>query len=180
MKQTIFLLLIAMATVVFLVVISTNAKLRILSDQSVHTDLPHEVASLQNRSDAPTHMRAPVPPTVCGPGSPSAQPPSGGQTKPPHGSWEHAPHTKLATLGKRCTSTSPCFLVGCTAVWYEAPYLREWLAYHLMQGVDHFYLMNLWPRKSVFRDLQYRATAHAVQPFVDAGQVPPPPWPNYT
>lgn len=34
------------------------------------------------------------------------------------------------------------YLTACAVVKNEAPYLREWLEYHIIQGVEHFYIYN--------------------------------------
>ena len=43
-------------------------------------------------------------------------------------------------MGKRCTRDDPCLVAVCTAIWFEIPYLREWLVYHLLQVLSEPYL----------------------------------------
>lgn len=52
----------------------------------------------------------------------------------------------------------------------EARFLPEWIAYHQMQGVDHFYLLN-----NLSKD-DYKA---ALQPFIDKGVVELYEWPYH-
>ena len=51
----------------------------------------------------------------------------------------------------------------------EAPYLREWLDYHLLAGVDHFYLYN---------NESNDAYAEVLAPYVDASLVTLIDWPG--
>lgn len=39
-------------------------------------------------------------------------------------------------------TTAPYKLSVCTMIYNEARYIEEWLAYHLLLKVDHFYIYN--------------------------------------
>ena len=52
----------------------------------------------------------------------------------------------------------------------EAPYLREWLEYHLMLGVQHFYL---------YQNNSTDDYATVVQPYIDQGLVTLIEWPDH-
>ena len=51
----------------------------------------------------------------------------------------------------------------------EGPYLKEWLDYHLLAGVDHFYLYDHESTDNY---------AEIVKPYIDAGLVTSTPYPN--
>lgn len=56
----------------------------------------------------------------------------------------------------------------CTIFRDEAPYLREWIEFHKIVGVDHFYLYNNFSRDA------YR---EVLKPYVEAGLVTLVDWP---
>jgi len=63
----------------------------------------------------------------------------------------------------------PTSLAVCAIFRNEAPYLREWLEFHLLQGVEKFYLY------------QNRSTddwQSALKPYIERGQVDLREWPN--
>lgn len=46
------------------------------------------------------------------------------------------------TVWKRTPATCPRYLCVAACLKNEAPYLEEWLEYHLLMGVEHFYLYD--------------------------------------
>jgi hypothetical protein len=60
------------------------------------------------------------------------------------------------------------YLVACAIFRDEAPYLAEWIAFHLLVGVEHFYLYD--------NGSTDRPEA-ALAPFLDRGWVTLRPWP---
>ncbi len=62
------------------------------------------------------------------------------------------------------------FLAFVTRIKHEAPYIREWLEYHLLVGVEHFFLY----------DMDEGSTqAEALEPYVEAGAVTRIPWSHF-
>jgi hypothetical protein len=57
----------------------------------------------------------------------------------------------------------------CAIFKNEAPYFKEWIEYHKLVGVEHFYLYNNGSEDD------YLA---ALQPYIDAGEVTLVNWPN--
>ena len=41
---------------------------------------------------------------------------------------------------------APYTLAACAVFWNEKPYLFEWVVYHYLLGVQHFYLYGAWHR----------------------------------
>lgn len=65
---------------------------------------------------------------------------------------------------------SPPFrLVACTMLRNEAAYVREWIVYHLLVGVEHFYLYDNDSTDN---------TAEVLAPFVAKGVVTYRRWPG--
>lgn len=60
-------------------------------------------------------------------------------------------------------------LAACAIFQDEAPYLREWLEYHKLVGVEHFYLYNN-ESKDNFNDI--------LAPYIASGEVTLIDWPN--
>lgn len=60
------------------------------------------------------------------------------------------------------------FLTVCAIFRDDAPYLKEWIEFHLEQGVEHFYLYN-----NLSKD-DYQKT---LKPFIDNGVVSLKDWP---
>lgn len=75
------------------------------------------------------------------------------------------PHESGDTRGKGHQYT----LAIATIFKNEAPYLREWIEYHLMMGVDHFYLYN-----NMSED-DYLAV---LEPYIESDIVTLVDWPN--
>jgi len=68
----------------------------------------------------------------------------------------------------RGTETQNHYLAVCAMFRDEAPYLAEWIAFHQLVGVGHFFLYN---NKSSDHYLK------VLQPFIDAGAVTLHDWP---
>ena len=83
---------------------------------SIHANLP-----------AVEQVLVPPAPIHC----PDAPPPFKSVYKFKPGKPDHPPREIL-----------PYYLSIATIFRNEAPYLKEWIEYHLMMGVDHFYLYN--------------------------------------
>jgi hypothetical protein len=73
-------------------------------------------------------------------------------------------------LAPATTNHKPYYLSVCTIFKDEAPYLREWLTYHVLVGVQHFYLYN---------NNSTDDYAAALAPFINAGQVTLIDWPMH-
>lgn len=57
-----------------------------------------------------------------------------------------------------------------TLFQHEAPYLKEWIEYHMLQGVEHFYLYNNLSNDNYLKVLQ---------PYIKRGQVTLVQWPYF-
>jgi len=67
-------------------------------------------------------------------------------------------------------SQRDCFLAFVTRIKHEDLYIREWLEYHLLVGVEHFFLY----------DMDGGATlAGILEPYEDAGVVTRVPWSHF-
>ena len=66
-------------------------------------------------------------------------------------------------------AAEPYTLSVCAIFKNEAPYFKEWIEYHKLVGVDHFYLYN---NES---DDDYLAV---LKPYIDVGEVTLVDWPN--
>lgn len=69
----------------------------------------------------------------------------------------------IHALGRRCATHTTCHVAVFSAVYKEDVYLYEWIVWHLLHGVDHFFLCDMRPRT-------YR-TAALLSPFMRFGQV---------
>lgn len=59
------------------------------------------------------------------------------------------------------------FLSICAIVRHEAPYIAEWIEFHKLQGVEHFYIYhNAYANAEKVDDLE---TYHAIFPYENAG-----------
>ena len=74
----------------------------------------------------------------------------------------------LFLFGKK-QDTKKHFLSFCSIFKNEAPFLREWIEYHLLVGVDHFYLYN---NNSTDNYLE------VLQPYIERGVVTLTEWPE--
>lgn len=68
----------------------------------------------------------------------------------------------LSKLESKSDSASPYFLSVCTVFKNDAPYLKEWIEYHKMLGVQHFRLYN---------DGSTDNCQEVLQPYIDKGDV---------
>jgi Glycosyltransferase family 92 len=64
--------------------------------------------------------------------------------------------------GKDITSSNRYHLSVCALFKNEAKYLKEWIEYHLLAGVDHFYLYNLDSTDNYMK---------ALTPYIEKNQV---------
>jgi hypothetical protein len=85
---------------------------------------------------------------------------------PPLNGWLHA---WLRWHAPKHIPTKPHYLAIGTMFKNEAPYLIEWLEYHLMVGVTHFYLYN---------NNSTDDYATVLAPYIQAGQVTVVDWPH--
>eukprot|EP01006_Ploeotia_vitrea_P014422 TRINITY_DN3895_c0_g1_i1.p1 TRINITY_DN3895_c0_g1~~TRINITY_DN3895_c0_g1_i1.p1 ORF type:complete len:491 (-),score=8.86 TRINITY_DN3895_c0_g1_i1:18-1418(-) len=76
----------------------------------------------------------------------------------------------VANLGKNCSTENQCEIVVCTAIYLEEPYLEEWINYHLLLGVQHFYLIQM-STLHLHSRLSINATRDLLQPYINRGQV---------
>jgi len=63
-----------------------------------------------------------------------------------------------------------CFLAFVTRIKHEDLYIREWLEYHLLVGVEHFFLYDMDGGQGL---------AGILEPYEDAGVVTRIPWTHY-
>jgi hypothetical protein len=85
-------------------------------------------------------------------------------------------NTLLWLIGSLASSLSAYELAIATMFRNEAPYLKEWIEYHRMAGVEHFWLYN---------DKSTDNWQEVLQPYIEQGIVdvtywPSPPGPSYT
>ena len=85
---------------------------------------------------------------------------------PPAEDWKPRGNLTKATLGASADGTYAVQLAACTMLRHELGRNRdltlEWLAYHRLQGVEHFY---------IFSNGDTRALRRTLRPFVDEGVV---------
>lgn len=75
---------------------------------------------------------------------------------------------RLNTLAPRLSRDKKYYASICSIFKNEAPYLREWIEYHRIVGIEHFYLYNN------FSEDDYQSV---LQPYVDEGLVTLIEWP---
>lgn len=75
---------------------------------------------------------------------------------------------RLNTLAPRLSRDKKYYASICAIFKNEAPYLREWIEYHRIVGIEHFYLYNN------FSEDDYQSV---LQPYVDEGLVTLIEWP---
>ncbi|WP_281510165.1 glycosyltransferase family 92 protein [Muribaculum gordoncarteri] len=69
----------------------------------------------------------------------------------------------LFAMRRPCVNSDARYMFAICAIFRnEARYMREWIEYHLLIGVDHIFLYNNWKRRvrltpSGTRDLTPRA-----------------------
>ena len=80
------------------------------------------------------------------------------------------PELRNSTGRKEPTGGRDYFLAFVTRIKHENLYIREWLEYHLLVGVDHFFLYDM----DGGQDL-----AEILVPYQDAGVVTRVPWTHY-
>ena len=74
------------------------------------------------------------------------------------------------TCAKNCTvSEKPNYISLCTIFKNEAPFLKEWLEFHLLMGVNHFYMYN----NNSTDDFM-----SVLKPYIDKGIVTLTEWPE--
>jgi hypothetical protein len=59
-----------------------------------------------------------------------------------HMLWAHDPPADLAAEGSRAIAPGTAYLAACSVYLNEAPYLREWIEFHRLVGVEHFFLYD--------------------------------------
>eukprot|EP01004_Peranema_trichophorum_P005443 NODE_4303_length_1191_cov_35.690075_g3798_i0.p1 GENE.NODE_4303_length_1191_cov_35.690075_g3798_i0~~NODE_4303_length_1191_cov_35.690075_g3798_i0.p1 ORF type:complete len:382 (+),score=66.43 NODE_4303_length_1191_cov_35.690075_g3798_i0:43-1146(+) len=80
------------------------------------------------------------------------------------------PSNIIQSAGKRCSAQDRCDIAVCTAIFMEDPYLEEWLIYHLLMGIQHFFLVQMTSSSGASLKSQ-TATYTLLKPFIDRGQV---------